>query len=255
MCTVVVLRETSPGLPLVIAANRDELYERPTEGARREGGAVVSGIDRVSGGTWMGATEGGLVVAVTNQRTHKMPDPTKKSRGAVVRDALAAGSRAAIRELLGGLRPEDYNGFNLIAGDASGVDVAYVHGGGAVEMIELPVGVSVIANDRVGSAEFPRADLAAAAVARIAGEPWPRLATELAAILSDHTMPPPERTPVPPPGSFITAETARLVQAICIHTARYGTRSATIAAVGPAGLAHYLVTAEAPCRSPFFAVP
>lgn len=254
MCTVVVLRETCPGLPLVIAANRDELYERPTEGPRREGGAVVSGVDRVSGGTWMGATDGGLVVAVTNQRTHEMPDPTKKSRGAVVRDALAAGSRDAIREMLGELRPEEYNGFNLIAGDPNGVDVAYVHGG-AVEVIELPVGVSVIANDRVGSPEFPRAELAAAAVARIATEPWPRLATELAAILSDHTMPPPEKTPVPPPGSFITAETARLVQAICIHTARYGTRSATLAAVGPAGLVHYLVALESPCRSPFFEVP
>jgi uncharacterized protein with NRDE domain len=184
-----------------------------------------------------------------------MPDPTKKSRGAVVRDALAAGSREAIREMLGALRPEDYNGFNLIAGDASGVDVAYVHGGAEVERLELPPGVSVIANDRVGSLEFPRAELAAAAVARIATEPWPRLATELGAILSDHTMPPEEKTPVPPPGSFITAETARLVQAICIHTPRYGTRSATLAAIGPAGLAHYLVTLESPCRSPFFRVP
>jgi uncharacterized protein with NRDE domain len=184
-----------------------------------------------------------------------MPDPTKKSRGAVVRAALAAGSRAAIRELLAALRPEDYNGFNLIAADASGADVAYVHGGAEVELFELPPGVSVIANDRVGSPEFPRADLAAAAVARIATEPWPRLATELAAILSDHTMPPPEQTPIPPPGSFITAETARLVQAVCIHTPRYGTRSGTLAAVGPGGLAHYLVTLESPCRSPFFQVP
>jgi uncharacterized protein with NRDE domain len=63
-------------------------------------------------------------------------------------------------------------------------------------------------------------------------------------------MPPIEHTPLPPPGSFITAETARLVQALCIHTPRYGTRSATIAAVADAGLAHYLVSVDAPCRSP-----
>jgi len=31
----------------------------------------------------------GLIVAVTNQRTHKMPDPTRRSRGEVVRRALA----------------------------------------------------------------------------------------------------------------------------------------------------------------------
>jgi uncharacterized protein with NRDE domain len=251
MCTVVVLRETCPGLPLVIAANRDELYTRPTDGPSWQGGAIVSGVDRVSGGTWMGATEAGLVVAVTNQRTHRMPDPTKKSRGGVVRAALAADGRDAIRAMVGALRPDDYNGFNLIYGDATGVEVAYVHGGAEVELVELPTGVSVIANDRVGSAEFPRADLAAEAAVRIAGLPWPRLATELAALLSDHTMPPPERTPMPPPGSFITAETARAVQAVCIHTPLYGTRSATLAAVGDRGLAHYLVTLEAPCRSPF----
>jgi uncharacterized protein with NRDE domain len=199
----------------------------------------------------MGATSEGLVVAVTNQRTHAMPDPTKKSRGAIVRAALAAGSRDAVRDLLGAIRPEEYNGFNLIVADAGGADVAYVHGGAAVELLALPAGVTVIANDRVGSAEFPRAELAAAAVARVATLPWPRVATELAAILSDHTMPSPEQTPMPPPGSFITAETARLVQAVCIHTPRYGTRSGTLAAVGPRGLAHYLVSLEAPCRAPF----
>ena len=254
MCTIVVLRDTVPGLPLVIAANRDELYDRPTDGPRREGDVVVSGVDRVGGGTWMGATPEGLIVAVTNQRTHAMPDPTKKSRGAIVRAALAAGSRTAIRDLLAGLRPADYNGFNLVFGDATGVDVAYVHGA-EVELGELDAGVTVIANDRVGSPEFPRADLAAAAAGRIAALPWPRVATELAALLSDHTLPPPERTPVPPPGSFITAETARQVQAVCIHTPRYGTRSATLAAVGPSGLEAYLVTLEAPCRAPFFQVP
>ncbi|MCA9679653.1 MAG: hypothetical protein KC464_31765, partial [Myxococcales bacterium] len=76
------------------------------------------------------------------------------------------------------------------------------------------------------------------------------LATDLAGVLADHTLPPPERTPVPPPGAFITAETARLVQAVCIHAPRYGTRSATLAAVGDDGLRDYHVSLDAPCRSP-----
>jgi uncharacterized protein with NRDE domain len=250
MCTVIVLRNVVPGLPLVLAANRDELYERPTDGARWEGEIVVSGVDRVSGGTWMGATASGLIVAVTNQRTHRMPDPTRRSRGEVVRDGLRAGSRDGVRAMVTALDPDAYNGFNLIWGDATGVEVAYVHPGAPVELGALDPGVTVIANDRIGSADFPRADHALSLTRAVPETPWPRVATALAGILGDHAMPPPERTPLPPPGSFITAETARLVQAICIHTTRYGTRSATLAAVAPGGLAHYLVSADAPCRSP-----
>lgn len=251
MCTVIVLHHTAPGLPLVLAANRDELYDRPTDGPRRlDDGTVVSGIDRISGGTWMGATPAGLVVAVTNQRTHKMPDPTRRSRGAVVAAALAAGNRDAVRDLVAAIDPADYNGFNLIFGDASGVEVAYVHPGAPVEIATLPAGVTVIANDRIGSPEFPRAELAGSLTAHVASRPWPALATALGGILADHTLPSPEHTPLPPPGSFITAETARLVQAVCIHTPRYGTRSATLAAIGPTGLSAYLVSRGPPCRAP-----
>jgi len=248
MCTVIVLRETVPGLPLVYAANRDELYERPTDGPVRRDGAILAGIDRLAGGTWMGAREDGLVVALTNQRTHRMPDPSRRSRGGVVTAALATGSREGARAYVEQLRPEDYNGFNLVVGDATGGFVAYVHDGAAPEVRDLPAGVTVIANDRIGSPEFPRAEYAAARAARIASTPWPRIATELADILSDHTQP--DEAPLPPPGSFITPETARAVQALCIHTPRYGTRSATIAAVSAAGLEHFLVSLEAPCRAP-----
>jgi uncharacterized protein with NRDE domain len=248
---LLVRRDITPGLPLVLAANRDELYTRPTDGPRRlAGGAIVAGVDRVSGGTWMGATPAGLVVALTNQRTHRMPDPSRRSRGEVVLAALAAGDRAAARDLALGLAPAAYNGFNLILADAAGADLVYVHPGAPVEGKALPPGVSVVANDRIGSPEFPRADHAAARAERIAGLPWPRLATALAGILADHTVPPPERTPRPPPGSIISPADAARVQAVCIHTAHYGTRSGAIVAVSPGVLAHYLVSLDAPCRAP-----
>jgi uncharacterized protein with NRDE domain len=253
MCTVVVLRDTVPGMPLVVAANRDELYARPTDGPRRDGGVILSGVDRVAGGAWMGATAGGLVVALTNQRTWQSPDPSRRSRGQVVLDALAAGTREGVRARVSSLDPSVFNGFHLIYGDATGGEVAYVRPGEPVEIAPLPTGVSVIANDRIGSPEFPRAERAAAEVARIASRPWPAVATALAGVLADHTMPPPERTPPAPAGSLIAMagpDAARRVQALCIHTDRYGTRSATIAAVTPRGLGHYLVSLDAPCISP-----
>ncbi len=253
MCTVVVLRETVPGMPLVVAANRDELYDRPTDGPRRDGDVIVSGVDRLAGGTWMGATAQGLVVALTNQRTWQSPDPTRRSRGQIVLTALATGTREGVRAHVSSLDPDAYNGFHLVFGDATGCEVAYVRPGEPIELALLPPGVTVIANDRIGSPEFPRADRAAAEVAPVASLGWPAVATALAGILSDHTMPPPERTPPAPPGSLIAAagpDAARRVQALCIHTARYGTRSATLAAVTPRGLRHYLVSLDAPCISP-----
>jgi uncharacterized protein with NRDE domain len=226
MCTVIVLRDVVPGLPLVIAANRDVLFARPTEGARWEGATVVSGVDGISGGTWMGATTGGLVVAVTNHRTGRMPDLTKKSRGAVVRDALAAGSREGVRALVDALEPAAYNGFNLFWGDATGAEIAYVRPDAPIEITAVAAGVTVLANDRVGTADV-RAERAFELATGVVGVAWPRIATELGAVLAERP--------------------------ICIHTERYGTRSATIAAVGvggAAGLAHYLVSVDAPCRSP-----
>jgi uncharacterized protein with NRDE domain len=210
MCTVIVLAGTSPSHPLVVAANRDELYARPTAGPRVEGRTIVSGVDLVSGGTWMGATAGGLIVAVTNQRTGRPPDPTRKSRGALVTACLAAGTREAALALALALDPADYNPFNLVLADAAGVDVIYAEGGHVVR----PPGVTVVTNDHT---EW-------AGPVEVAAQPWPRLATSLAAILAE------------PP--------------ICRHSPSYGTRSATIAAVAPTGLAHYLVSEQAACKAP-----
>lgn len=213
---MIVLLQSAPDLPLVVAANRDELHARPTAPPRHADGVIVSGVDLVSGGTWMGATDGGLVVAVTNQRTGLPPEPHKRSRGALVTACLALGTRAAALAYALALSPSDYNPYNLVIADATGVDVLDFEHGHVVR----PPGVTVVTNDHT---EAPAAALAAA----IAGQPWPRLATSLAGILA-----------APP---------------TCRHGEVYGTRSATIAAVSNRGLAHYLVSDGAACRAPLVA--
>ncbi len=214
---MILLSGTVPGHPLVVAANRDEFFGRPTAPPKHADGTIVSGVDLVSGGTWMGATDDGFVVAVTNQRTGVKPDPTKQSRGALVTGCLAAGNRIDAVAHVRSLDLTDFNPFHLILADAAGVEVFFA----AEEHLVLPRGVTVITNVR---GEVP---VARAQALEIAEQPWPKVATSLATILSE------------PP--------------TCLHTEIYGTRSATIAAVAPDGLAHYLVSAEAPCRSPLVA--
>src|SRR5689334_3355484 len=127
MCTIVALHGLRKDLPLVIAANRDEVYARPSIGPQllSEHPRVVGGRDARAGGTWMGVTEKRLVVAVTNQRTLTPPAQDRRSRGALVMEALEAGSVAAIDALLSKEDARSFNPFNLIFGDGEQLRVAY----------------------------------------------------------------------------------------------------------------------------------
>jgi uncharacterized protein with NRDE domain len=239
VCTIVTIAGVHPDFPLIVAANRDELYARPTGGPEAGDAIVVSGRDLNAGGTWMGATRGGFFAALTNQRQAQGQLPGLRSRGEVIDRALALADRAAVRAWVGGLDARSYNGFNLIYGDAGGLAVAYArHDEGTVELADLPPGIHGLANDRIGSTEFLRAGRAVELATPIARLPWAELQPALVALLADHQHP-----------------DGQPLQAICTHTPVYGTRSATIAAIGSAGLAHYLVSTGPPCTDPLKPVP
>ena len=147
MCTIVALHGLRPDLPLVIAANRDEAYARPATGAIRlsESPRIVGGRDTLAGGTWMGVTPSGLLVGVTNQRTGKPPGADKRSRGALVMAALAAGTLAEVRALLAATDARLYNPFNLLVGDGHELLVAVQAAG------SQPGGQGVALGQRVAS--------------------------------------------------------------------------------------------------------
>lgn len=255
MCTIAVLHGVHPEYPVVVAANRDEAYARAATGPEvlaREPVTVVGGRDVAGGGTWTGVASTGLFVGVTNQRSHRPPDPTRRSRGRVVLEALRTGTVAGVERYLRSLDPGDYNAFNLLYGEAGAFHVAYVRPDPAsLELHALAPGIHVLANDRIGSREFPKAERVLALARPLATRPWPELAPGLAALLADHELPPPDRIPAPPPGSFLPAAAYRLLQAICIHTPEYGTRSASIVALVPGGVAHLLAANGPPCTHAF----
>ena len=100
MCTLVALHRCTPDAFLWIAANRDEYADRPADGpALRKGrnGLLVAPLDRRAGGTWWGVSAQGVFAALTNRPTREL-DATRRSRGQLVLDALAAGSaRSRVR--------------------------------------------------------------------------------------------------------------------------------------------------------------
>ncbi|MBW2527908.1 MAG: NRDE family protein [Deltaproteobacteria bacterium] len=254
MCTIIVLRGVVPELPLVVAANRDELYAREAEGPAvvAEVPRIVAGRDRALGGSWLGANERGIFVGLTNQRTFQPPDPERRSRGEVVLDLLRQTSVEGVRRGIARLDPGAYNPFNLVYGDAEQVEVAYVRPTAARAELERPAGaVVVLCNDRLGSPEFPKASRAAALVRAIEATGWDQWARALATVLADHALPEAEALAEPPADSVISEDLLRQLGALCIHTPTYGTCSATLLGLAPGRAVHYAYADGPPCTTRF----
>ncbi len=254
MCTIVLLSRVHPTFPLIVAANRDELYARETLGPQvlAETPRAVGGLDAKEGGTWMGANEHGLFAGLTNQRTHAPPDERLRSRGHVVRAVLEASSPEEARARIERLEPAEYNSFNLLFGNAQEIFVAYSRNRPpTLDVEEVRAGISVLPNDRMGSPEFPKSERAIELAEALVREPWPALVERLRAMLGDHELPAADKVPEPPPRSFLPASALRQLQALCVHTPHYGTRSATVLALQPDRVAHYLYADGPPCSTEF----
>jgi uncharacterized protein with NRDE domain len=255
MCTILILRHVHPEWPLVIAANRDELYERPASGPQVLPGTpriIVPGLDSVRGGTWMGVTDTGLFVGLTNQRGSMAQGVAPRSRGEVVLEALRAGSLEAVERYLDTVDPATFNAFNLLYGDARQLRVAYARPAVAQLLREdVPTGIHVLANDVLDTPSLPKVERARMLAAEHARRPWPELSGKLQELLADHHLPPEEALPELPPGAPFSRELARQLQALCIHTPSYGTRSSTLLALAPGRVAHLLASEAPPCQRAF----
>src|SRR5262245_14993592 len=151
MCTIAILLEVVANAPLVFAANRDELYARPTRPPESLGDRIAGGIDALSGGTWLAIRHDGRFAAVTNQRALAPVPAGVRSRGLAVRELAAADDPDAY---VADLDPTRYASMNLVWGDARRVSIAYARHEGTLEIEALPPGIHVLCNDRLGAEGF-----------------------------------------------------------------------------------------------------
>jgi len=106
-------------VPLVLAANRDELLTRPSDPPLllQETPPLWGGRDRLAGGTWLAVDPGGRVCAVTNRHPGgRLPtrDPLRRTRGLLPTAMLAGGSDQTALARLGDLTASDYNPVNVV---------------------------------------------------------------------------------------------------------------------------------------------
>jgi hypothetical protein len=231
MCTLAAAVGVSPSLPLVVAANRDELLSRPAvppflwPGSPR----VVSPRDEVGGGTWLGLNEHGLFVGVTN-RSGGTPDRSLRSRGALVADALRAPSAAALHERLAGLDPRAYNPFHLFYADRATAHLTWSDGA-ALNRADLAPGLHVITERSFGAGDDRRSASMRGRWDDLHGDLSP---AALAALLRRH-----EEDPL---------------SGTCVHADAfgYGTRSSLLLTLGPSWEGTRFSWAEGrPCVTPF----
>ncbi|WP_439102699.1 NRDE family protein [Congregibacter sp.] len=129
MCLIVFAWRQHPSASLLLAANRDEFYERPTKAAAYWSDApqVLAGRDLQAGGTWLGVSHSGRFAAITNIRDPAAEDgQALRSRGELTTDFLTdtQGPGDYLADVA--RRRGEYQGFNLLVGDQEGL--WYLHG-------------------------------------------------------------------------------------------------------------------------------
>ncbi|GGA85265.1 NRDE family protein [Ornithinibacillus halotolerans] len=118
MCLILFQYQNHPHYKFVLAANRDEAYNRPTAKASywEDEPNILAGRDLEQMGTWLGITREGRFSALTNYRHPDHMRPSKISRGEIVTNFLKGQeSTATYLEKLSSQK-EDYVGFNVLIG-------------------------------------------------------------------------------------------------------------------------------------------
>jgi|GEM_PF-163584 len=135
--------------PVLVLANREEFYARPSAGPNLfprdgENPGWLGGIDLVAGGTWLGINDCGLIVAVTNRRKKEIP-ANPPSRGLLCRKLLAGRETASVAETaLRELAGNRFAGCNLLIANRDSVCV--IEAGDALKVTHLSHGLHLLAN-------------------------------------------------------------------------------------------------------------
>jgi hypothetical protein len=159
MCTVILLHRPGHAWPVLVAANRDEVLDRPWDppGAwwpDRPG--ITGGRDRLSGGTWMAANRAGVVAAVLNRPGSLGPAPGKRSRGDLPLLALAAATAAEAAAIIAALPAADWRPFNMVIADRNGGIFLRGLGAGRPEPVPLPPGLAMVTAHDPNDLDSPR---------------------------------------------------------------------------------------------------
>ena len=147
MCTVVLSVGQHPDWPLLLAANRDEMLDRPWLPPGRhwpEQPDILGGQDMLAGGTWLGVNRAGVVAAVLNRAGSLGPAADKRSRGELPVMALAHATAAQAARAVGTADAGQWRSFNLVIADQAGAYCLRGVGTGKIDTETLGPGTHMV---------------------------------------------------------------------------------------------------------------
>lgn len=237
MCTFLLAWRVFPDTPIVVAANRDERYDRPSTPPTATGTdpTIVAPRDEDAGGTWIGYNEHGVVASVTNRWTDTKLRG-ERSRGLLVTDVLDDdGAEAAVRTVEHLVADHEYAGFNLVIADSVGAFL--LEWDGALTVTRFDPGVHVVVN--VGADDR-------FAIPTTRDEAAQQQATNARRARSALQ---------PQPGERAAAWVDRAVDVLrdheygfCVHRDGFGTRSSSLITVDDTGTVTYRFADGPPCE-------
>lgn len=219
MCLILFAYRAHADYPLVLIANRDEYYARPTRDAHWwDDAAVFAGRDLDAGGTWLGVDRGGRLAAVTNVREPGGMRAGKRSRGDLTREYLAGATPARDYLQRVDAHASEFAGFNLLVGE---VDSLWFYSNRAHEIRAIEAGIFGISNGAFDE-PWPKLDSGKRELAdRLAG---PVDEARLMDILTDQGLAEDHELP----STGVTLDVERMLSSRFIRSPEYGTRACTV---------------------------
>ncbi|RJP84218.1 MAG: NRDE family protein [Desulfobacteraceae bacterium] len=242
MCLIVIAIQSHPDYPLVIAANRDEFYHRPTAPLSfwEDSPDLLAGRDLQGHGTWLGVTTGGRLAAITNFRDPKAIDPRAISRGLLVSNFLASDiSPEAYLKTIAHSR-ETYSGFNLVAGNILNLnrdlkqrlspELWWYSNKKKNDILPVNPGIHAISNHLIDT-PWPKTRKATDGIRKILASRKPVDPEHIFNLLADTRRP--QDTELPDTG--VGLEWERLLSPVFVISPAYGTRSSAVILVDRSG--------------------
>jgi len=213
-----------PIYKLIVAANRDESYKRPTAPAHfwEDHPKILAGRDLEKMGTWMGVTTDGRFSALTNYRDPLELTEGKRSRGDLVADALKYNGDP--KEYMQTLIKEDdlFSGYNLLSGD---INEIYYYSNKGKELQKVKPGIYGVSNHLLNT-DWPKVKKGKEGLSKLINdkkrEMW--MVEELFTILQNTETPPDYHLPK----TGVSLELERMLSPLFIKSEDYGTRSSTV---------------------------
>ena len=162
MCTFIILLRPGHGWPVLVAANRDEMIDRPWLSPGRhwpDRPEVIAGQDTLAGGSWLGLNDHGVIAGILNRHGSLGPAAGQRSRGELVLEALDHADARAAAEALAHIEPAAYRTFNLmIADNRDAFWLRHADPSGTLPVTVMPLkpGLHMIASGDLDDGELPR---------------------------------------------------------------------------------------------------